>query len=275
MSRPASRIAERFKQLRAEPRAGFIPFITAGDSSAEVTRDLLAGLPGAGADLIELGMPFSDPMADGPAIQAGNLRALAGGITLETQLDLVREFRRKDDATPLLMMGYYNPIYRYGSDRFVKDAAGAGVDGLLIVDLPPEEDAELCEPCRAAGLDWIRLITPTTDARRLPKVLERASGFVYYVSITGITGTRSADVKPVAEALEAIRRHTDLPIAVGFGIREPEQARAIADFADAVVVGSALVDGIGEAAAAGGSTGDICAATLERTRRLSEGMRKL
>ena len=238
------RIRRRFGALRAEGRAGLVTFITAGDPDAETAAALLAALPGAGADLIELGMPFSDPMADGPSIQAAGQRALKAGMTLAGTLAMVRRFRERDDATPLILMGYFNPIYVYGPQRFITDALDAGVDGVIVVDLPPEEDAELCVPALASGLPVVRLATPTTDDRRLPQVLRHAGGFLYYVAIAGVTGTRSAETAVVQAAVERLRRHTDLPIAVGFGIKTPDQAAAIARIADAAVVGSAIVDGI-------------------------------
>lgn len=236
-----SRITARFESLRAAGRAGLVTFLTAGDPDHETAQALLNGLPAAGADLIELGMPFTDPMADGPAIQASSLRALAAGARMTRTLDLVRTFRRGDDDTPIVLMGYYNPIYAYGVDRFLADAKAAGVDGLIVVDLPPEEDAELCLPALAAGVSFVRLATPTTDDRRLPAVLRNTSGFVYYVSIAGITGTASAAETDVAAAVTRLKRHTDLPVAVGFGIRTPEQAAGVARVADAAVVGSAIV----------------------------------
>jgi tryptophan synthase alpha chain len=240
----SGRIARRFAALRQSGRPGLIPFVTAGDPDFDTSRTILNGLPGAGADLIEIGMPFSDPMADGPAIQAASLRALEKGQTLRRTLDLVRDFRRSDAETPLVMMGYHNPIHSYGVTAFLRDAVEAGVDGLIVVDLPPEEDEELCLPARAAGLDFIRLATPTTDDRRLPRVLSNSSGFLYYVSMAGVTGTRAVDASAVRRAVERLRRHTDLPIAVGFGIKTPQQAAEIAQAADAAVVGSALVDRI-------------------------------
>ena len=230
-----TRIGKRFATLKAERRAGLVTFVTAGDPDLETSKKILFGLPRAGADLIELGMPFSDPMADGPAIQASSLRALKNGMTLKKTLDLVAEFRKTDSDTPVVLMGYYNPIYILGVDAF------AG-DGLIIVDLPPEEVDELWQPARAAGIDFIFLTAPTSDDARLPVIVKRASGFIYYVSITGITGTRSADIADVGVALKRICKHTELPIAVGFGIKTPEQAAEIASVADAAVIGSALVD---------------------------------
>jgi tryptophan synthase alpha chain len=235
------RIARRFAALKRAGRAGLVTYLACGDPDAATFARLLAALPEAGADLIEVGMPFSDPMADGPVIQAASLRALKAGTTLGTCLAAVREFRRGDDATPIVLMGYYNPVHQYGAERFLADAKAAGADGLIIVDLPPEHDDELCLPALAAGLDFIRLATPTTDDRRLPAVLAHTAGFIYYVSIAGITGTKSAAGDAVAGAVARLRRHSTLPIAVGFGIRTPEQAAEVARAADAVVVGSALV----------------------------------
>ncbi len=263
--RPDTRIARRFAALKTEDRAGLVTFVTAGDPDPETSRRILAGLPGAGADLIELGMPFSDPMADGPAIQASSQRALAAGMTLKGVLAMVRAFRRTDDATPIVLMGYYNPIYVYGVEAFLIDAKAAGVDGFIVVDLPPEEEKEFCLPCLAAGLNLIYLATPTTDENRLPRVVENASGFLYYASITGITGTRSAASDEVAAAVDRLRARTDLPIGVGFGIKTPDQAAAIARVADAAVVGSALV-----ALAAGD---DPVARVLGLTRDLAAGVR--
>jgi len=237
-----SRIEKRFAALKAEGRAGFVAYLTAGDPDIETSTRLFEGVAAAGADLIEIGMPFSDPMADGPLIQAGGMRALKSGMTLRKTLAMVKHLRARDADTPYVLMGYYNPIYRYGAEAFAKDAVAAGVDGLIIVDLPPEEDPELAEPARRAGLDLVRLATPTSDAARLPVIVERASGFVYYVAITGITGTRSADSAGVRDAVARLRRFTKLPVAVGFGIKTPEQAAEIARAADAAVVGSALVD---------------------------------
>lgn len=236
-----TRIADRFAQLKSENRAGLVIFITAGDPDTKTSLEILKGLPKAGADLIELGMPFTDPMADGPAIQAASLRALKAGMTLKKTLDLVRGLRESDKTTPLVLMGYFNPIYIYGVDRFLDDALKAGVDGLIMVDMPPEEDAELCLPAIRKGLAFIRLATPTTDDARLPKVLSNTSGFVYYVSITGITGTASADNKHIEKAVTRLKRATPLPVAVGFGINTPEQAATVARVADAAVVGTAVV----------------------------------
>ncbi|HYM73446.1 MAG TPA: tryptophan synthase subunit alpha [Stellaceae bacterium] len=237
-----SRIERRFAALKAEGRAGLVAYLTAGDPDIETSTRLFEGVAAAGADLIEIGMPFSDPMADGPVIQAAGTRALKAGMTLRRTLALVKGLRARDADTPYVLMGYYNPIYRYGAEAFARDAAAAGVDGLIVVDLPPEEDAELAEPARRAGLDLVRLATPTSDAARLPTIVERASGFLYYVAIAGITGTRSADAGAVREAVARLRRFTDLPVAVGFGIKTPEQAAEVAKAADAAAVGSSLVD---------------------------------
>ncbi len=242
MSDGGTRITRRFGALRKEGRAGFVAFVTAGDPDPATSAAILDGLPAAGADFIELGMPFSDPMADGPAIQASSLRALRAGHNMAKTLAMVREFRTSDDDTPIILMGYYNPIYIYGVDGFVADARAAGVDGLIIVDLPPEEDVELQQPASEAGLDFIRLATPTSDETRLPRLLAAASGFVYYVSVAGVTGTKSAAIDSIAGAVKRIRRHCDLPVGVGFGIRTAEQAAEIARVADAAVVGSAIVE---------------------------------
>lgn len=239
-----SRIKARFQALAAENRAAFVPFIMAGDPNGDASLELLKALPAAGADIIELGVAFTDPMADGPAVQAAGLRALHAGQTLRKTLEIVRSFRGGDDETPVILMGYYNPFYAYGVEAFLKDAVAAGVDGLIIVDLPPEEDAELCLPARAAGLDFIRLATPTTDDARLPEVVKNTSGFVYYVSIAGVTGKAAGSAEAVEDAVARIRKASGLPVAVGFGIKTAEKAREFASFADAVVVGSALVDEI-------------------------------
>jgi tryptophan synthase alpha chain len=239
-----TRIDQRFAALKSEGRAALVTFITSGDPDAATSLAILKALPAAGADVIELGMPFTDPMADGPAIQAAGLRALKAGMTLAKTLDMVRAFRAGDDATPIVLMGYYNPIYIYGVDRFLADAKSAGVDGLIVVDLPPEEDEELCLPALRGGLNFIRLATPTTDDRRLPAVLANTSGFVYYVSVTGITGSTAIDTGRVAQAVARIKRHTRLPVAVGFGVRTAEHARTIAEGADGVVVGTALVEAL-------------------------------
>ena len=239
-----TRIDTRFADLKKEGRAAFVTFVMAGDPDLATSLEIIKALPKAGADIIEIGMPFTDPMADGPAIQAAGLRALKAGTTLKKTLALVRDFRKDDERTPLVLMGYYNPIYIYGVDKFLADAKSAGVDGLIIVDLPPEEDTELCIPALKAGLNFIRLATPTTDDKRLPAVLANTSGFVYYVSITGITGAASADTAQVREAVARIKRHTELPVCVGFGIRTPEAARGIAQAANGAVVGSALIDAL-------------------------------
>ncbi len=238
----SGRIGARFAALRRAGRGGLVTFFTAGDPDRATSLRILEGLPDAGADVIELGMPFTDPMADGPAIQAASQRALKSGIKLAQILEMVATFRGGEPDTPVVLMGYYNPIYNYGVERFLADAKASGVDGLIVVDLPPEEDQELCLPALAAGINFIRLATPTTDDERLPKVLANTSGFVYYVSIMGITGTRSAAGDEVRRAVERLKRHTDLPIAVGFGIKTPEQAAEVAAVADAAVVGSALVE---------------------------------
>lgn len=242
----SGRIAKRFGTLKAAGRGSLVTFLTAGDPDHDTFEKILLGLPEAGADLIELGMPFSDPMADGPAIQASSLRALNAGADMNRTLALVKRFRAQDDETPIVLMGYYNPIYIYGVDRFLQDARSAGVDGLIVVDLPPEEDEELCVPALRAGLNFIRLATPTTDDARLPTVLRNTSGFVYYVSVLGITGTKSAAEAEVKGAVERLQRHTDLPIAVGFGIKTAEAVADIASTADAAVVGSAIVSRIAD-----------------------------
>lgn len=240
----STRIETRFRACAAEGRAALVTFVTAGDPDFDTSLALLKALPAAGADIIEFGVPFTDPMADGPAIQAAGLRALAAGQTLAKTLAMVKTFRAGDDTTPVVLMGYYNPVYVYGVECFLADAKAAGVDGLVVVDLPPEEDDELCLPALAAGLDFIRLATPTTDDKRLPAVLKHTAGFVYYVSITGITGMATADPTAVGTAVTRIKRHTALPVAVGFGVKTPEAAAAIAANADGVVVGSALIDAL-------------------------------
>jgi len=241
-----SRIAGRFAELKAQSRAGFVPFVTAGDPDFETSLAILKALPGAGADVIELGMPFSDPMADGPAVQASSLRALKAGGTMNRTLELVREFRKSDGKTPIVLMGYYNPIHIRGAEHFAREAADAGVDGLLVVDLPPEEDMVLLKPAHKLGLDLIRLVTPTTHDARLATVLDGASGYLYYVSITGVTGTKSFAEEDVKAALARIRKASALPVAVGFGIKTPAQAAQIARIADAAVVGSAIVNIVAE-----------------------------
>ena len=255
------RLKNTFAKLKQESRAGLVTFITAGDPNLETSRKILHGLPQAGADIIELGMPFSDPMADGPAIQFASLRALQNGGSMTNTLDMVREFRQQDDKTPLVLMGYYNPIYQFGNQKFLESALAAGVDGLIIVDLPPEEDDELCHSCLIAGLNWIRLISPTSDDSRLTTILRNSSGFVYYVSITGVTGTRSANLIDTASAVGRIRTQTCLPVAVGFGVKNSSQIHEISKFADATVVGSALVD-IVKAGLEVGKSGDSITADL-------------
>ncbi len=270
----STRIDRRFAALRAERRAALVTFTMAGDPDLDTALAILKALPAAGADVIELGMPFTDPMADGPAIQAAGLRALHAGQTVKRTLALVRDFRRGDDATPVVLMGYYNPIYVYGPERFLADAKAAGVDGLIVVDLPPEEDAELCLPALKAGLNFIRLATPTTDDRRLPAVLKNTSGFVYYVSITGITGSAAPDPGKVKEAVARIKRHTKLPVCVGFGVRTAEQARAIAQTGDGVVVGSALVEAVRQSLDANGkATKATVASVTELVLALADGVR--
>ena len=240
----STRIDTRFADLKHQGRAALVTFLTAGDPDTETSLAILKALPDAGADVIEVGMPFTDPMADGPAIQASSQRALKAGQTMKKTLAMIRGFRATDDKTPIVLMGYYNPIYVYGVEKFLADAKSAGIDGLIVVDLPPEEDDELCLPALKAGLNFIRLATPTTDDKRLPAVLANTSGFVYYVSITGITGTATADAGAVTSAVGRIKRHTRLPVAVGFGVKTAEQARALAQAADGVVVGSALIDAL-------------------------------
>jgi len=269
-----TRIDTRFAELAKEGRSAFVTYVMAGDPDPKTSLDIVKALPRAGADVIELGIPFTDPMADGPSIQAAGLRALNGGMTLKKTLELVRGFRKDDNATPLVLMGYYNPIYIYGVDRFLADAKTAGVDGLIIVDLPPEEDDELCIPALKAGLNFIRLATPTTDDKRLPAVLANTSGFVYYVSITGITGAAAADSKVVGEAVARIKRHTKLPVCVGFGIRTPEAARAIAQNANGAVVGTALVDALrGSLDEEGRATAKTVTAVADLVASLAQGVR--
>jgi len=241
-----TRIDAKFADLRARGRKAFVAYVMAGDPDFDTSREIVLGLPAAGVDIIELGLPFTDPMADGPTIQLAGQRALAGGQTLDRTLQIARDLRETDDATPIVLMGYYNPIHSRGVPLFLEQARAAGIDGLIVVDLPPEEDAELCIPARAAGLDFIRLATPTTDDHRLPTVLRNTSGFVYYVSITGITGAAAADARDVAPEVARIKARTDLPVIVGFGIRTPEAARDIASVADGCVVGSAIVSEIAQ-----------------------------
>jgi len=269
-----TRIERRFAALKEEGRAALMTFTMAGDPDYETSLAIAKALPKAGADLIELGMPFTDPMADGPAIQAAGLRALKSGQRMTKTLAMVREFRKDDNDTPVVLMGYYNPIYIYGNDRFLNDAKAAGVDGLIVVDLPPEEDEELCLPALKAGLNFIRLATPTTDDKRLPKVLTNTSGFVYYVSITGITGAAAPDASKVNAAVARIKRHTKLPVAVGFGVKTAEQARAIAEGADGVVVGSALVDALRQRLDTSGKGGPgTVKAVTKLVSALAEGVR--
>jgi tryptophan synthase alpha chain len=267
-----SRIAKRFADLKAAGRKGFVAYISAGDPDLETSFAILKGLPGAGADVIELGVPFTDPAADGPSVQAAGQRALKAGASMRKVLDMVRRFREQDNETPVVLMGYFNPIYIYGCEAFSRDAAAAGVDGLITVDLPPEEDAELRIPAEAAGLDIIRLTAPTTLDERLPKVVGTASGFIYHVSITGITGTKSPTVEALKPVVERLRRHTDLPIAIGFGVNTPEQARDIGALGDAVVVGSAIVNTVlrgldADGKAKPGLVGDV----LALVQKLADG----
>lgn len=269
-----TRIDTRLAELKKAGRSAFVTYVMAGDPDLTTSLEIVKALPKAGADVIELGIPFTDPMADGPSIQAAGLRALKGGMTLKKTLELVRGFRKDDNATPLVLMGYYNPIYIYGVDKFLADAKTSGVDGLIIVDLPPEEDDELCIPALKAGLNFIRLATPTTDDKRLPAVLANTSGFVYYVSIAGITGAAAADANAVGEAVARIKRHTQLPICVGFGIRTPEAARAIAEKADGSVVGTALVDALKNSLdAEGRATAKTVSAVAELTAALAQGVK--
>ncbi|HEU4519626.1 MAG TPA: tryptophan synthase subunit alpha [Microvirga sp.] len=271
-----ARIEARFARCRAEGRAALVTYIMAGDPDPETSLGLLKSLPEAGADIVEFGMPFTDPMADGPAIQAAGLRALRAGQTTARTLDLVRRFRAEDPDTPLILMGYFNPIYQYGVERFLADAREAGVDGLIVVDLPPEEDDELCLPALQAGLAFIRLATPTTDDRRLPAVLTNTAGFVYYVSITGITGAATPDFGRVATAVERIKRHTALPVVVGFGVKSGAHAAAIAEGADGVVVGSALIQAVKDSLdPAGQATSRTVEAVTTLVGELSAGVRSV
>lgn len=270
----STRLDTRFADLSRQGRAGLVTYVMAGDPDRETARAILKALPGAGADVIEFGMPFTDPMADGPSIQAAGLRALAGGQTLTKTLEDIAWFRTSDQTTPIVLMGYYNPIYIYGVARFLEDAKAAGVDGLIVVDLPPEEDAELCLPALEAGLNFIRLATPTTDDRRLPTVLRNTSGFVYYVSITGITGAATPDFDRTAQAVARIKRHTDLPVAVGFGVKNADHASAVARGADAVVVGSALIEVLkGSLDAEGRATPASVPAVTGLVASLADGVR--
>ena len=270
----STRIEKRFADLKRDGRAALVTFTMAGDPDYDTALAIAKALPKAGADVIELGMPFTDPMADGPAIQAAGVRALAAGQTMKKTLALVREFRKGDDVTPIVLMGYYNPIYIYGVDRFLADAKSAGIDGLIVVDLPPEEDDELCIPALKSGLNFIRLATPTTDDKRLPAVLNNTSGFVYYVSITGITGAAAPDASKVNAAVARIKRHTKLPVVVGFGVRSAEQARAIAEGADGVVVGSALVSAVKDSLDKNGKAGaGTVKAASDLVSALAQGVR--
>ena len=267
-----SRFDTLFARLREADRPAFVSYIMGGDPDYDTALAVMRGLPQAGADIIELGMPFSDPMADGPAIQEAGRRALKGGQTLKRTLETAAAFREDDTDTPIVLMGYYNPIYQYGTERFLNDAGAAGIDGLIVVDLPPEMDDELCVPALDAGIAFIRLATPTTDAARLPKVLSNTSGFLYYVSMTGITGAAAVDPQAVAAQLDHIRKGTDLPICVGFGVKTPEHAAAIGKAADGVVVGSAIVSALAETLdGEGKATGETVATTLDRARSLAEG----
>jgi tryptophan synthase alpha chain len=269
-----TRIDTRFADLKREGRAAFVAYVMCGDPDIETSLAILKALPSAGADIIEVGIPFTDPMADGPSIQAAGLRALKAGTTLKKTLDVVRRFREGDDKTPIILMGYYNPIYIHGVDKFLSDAKTAGVDGLILVDMPPEEDEELCIPALKAGLNFIRLATPTTDDKRLPAVLANTSGFVYYVSITGITGTAAADSAKVSQAVARIKRHTELPVCVGFGIRTADAARTIAAHADGVAVGTALVDAIrGSLDAQNCATPKTVAAVADTVASIAAGVR--
>jgi tryptophan synthase alpha chain len=269
-----TRIDTLFKKLEAEGRPALVTYFMGGDPDYATSLSIMKALPKSGADVIELGMPFSDPMADGPAIQASGLRALRGGQTLAKTLQMAREFRAEDNSTPIVMMGYYNPIYIYGVDRFLEDALTAGIDGLIVVDLPPEMDEELCIPALKAGINFIRLATPTTDDKRLPKVLENTSGFVYYVSMTGITGSALPDTSKVSAAVDRIKSHTDLPVCVGFGVKTASQARAIGASADGVVVGTAIVNAIANVIGPDGKmTADPAEAVATLVSGLSEGVR--
>jgi tryptophan synthase alpha chain len=269
-----TRIDTKFAALKAENRPGLVTYFMGGDPDYDTALAIMKALPGAGADVIELGMPFSDPMADGPAIQAAGLRALQGGQTLAKTLQMASDFRKGDNETPIVLMGYYNPIYIYGVERFLVDAKTSGIDGLIVVDLPPEMDEELCIPALKAGLNFIRLATPTTDDKRLPTVLQNTSGFVYYVSMTGITGSALTDTSKVAAAVKRIKSHTDLPIAVGFGVKTAEQAKVIGQSADAVVVGSAIVNLIaGTLTKDGKATADTVDSVATMVRGLSTGVR--
>lgn len=274
MEAGVGRIDAKFAALKEQGRAGLGVFITAGDPDARTSGAILKGLPDAGADMVEFGMPFTDPMADGPAIQEASQRALKAGMTLRGTLALVRAFREGDQTTPIILMGYYNPIYAYGVDAFISDALDSGADGLIVVDLPPEEDDELCIPALKRGLGFIRLATPTTDDKRLPKVLTNTAGFVYYVSIAGITGTASASSDMITGAVERLKRHTDLPVCVGFGIKTPDQAADVARVADGAIVGTAVVNAIKESLDGNGkATGTTVSDTLAFVKTLADGVR--
>ncbi|MCM5554623.1 tryptophan synthase subunit alpha [Pleomorphomonas sp. NRKKF1] len=273
-SLPVTRIDTRLAKLKAEGRAALVTFVTAGDPDTETSLSILKALPGAGADIIEFGMPFSDPMAEGPPIQAADIRALAAGQTMVKTLEQVRAFRAGDNETPIVLMGYYNPIYIYGVERFVADAKAAGVDGLIVVDLPPEEDEELCLPAIRAGISFIRLATPTSDDKRLPVLLRNSSGFVYYVSVLGVTGVKSAAAGDVAAAVARIKAHTPLPVMVGFGVKTGEQAAAIAAHADGVVVGSALVNAVRDSLDDGKATAATVPAVTSLVADLASGVRR-
>jgi len=270
----ATRIDRKFAALKAEGRPALVTYFMGGDPDFETSLKVMKALPASGSDIIELGVPFSDPMADGPAIQAAGLRALKKGMSLTRTLELARLFRQGDDTTPIVLMGYYNPVYIYGVDRFVKDAVDAGIDGLIIVDLPPEMDEELCIPALKAGINFIRLATPTTDEKRLPKVLQNTSGFVYYVSMTGITGSALPDTTKVTAAVERIKKHTELPIVVGFGVKTAEQAKVIGAAADGVVVGTAIVNAVAGTIRPDGSlVADPAEAVATMVQGLSSGVR--
>ena len=270
-----TRIDRRFAELKSTGRPALVTYITAGDPDLETSAEILRGLPGAGADVIELGMPFSDPMADGPSIQEASQRALKAGGSLKKTLDMVRDFRAHDDATPIILMGYYNPIYVYPTEPFLTDAKAAGVDGLIVVDVPPEADDEVCLPATRHGISFIRLAAPTTDAKRLPQVLKNTSGFVYYVSITGITGAASPETSDVAARVADIRASTELPVCVGFGVKTPAQAKALGNAADGVVVGSAIVNRIKDSLDADGRpTGQTVPSTLDLVQDLANALRE-
>jgi len=268
------RLEETFKSLAEKNQSAFITFLTAGDPDYETSISIINELPQSGVDIIEVGIPFSDPMADGPSVQASSLRALNNGMTLRKTLDLVKEFRKGDDTTPIVLMGYYNPIYIYGNEKFLKDAKDAGVDGLIVVDLPPEEDHELCIPANEAGLNFIRLCTPTTDEKRIPAVLKNTSGFLYYVSITGITGTKTPDFSKLVKPIETLKSKSNLPVAVGFGIKTKENAKEVAKIADGVVVGSSIVDIIQTSLNDQKNGEDMKNKVLKYVQELSEGVKQ-